>query len=311
MKFSLDGFVKKIDMEELNLCGVSVMQHGQKLDEYRWEGDSPHRMYSLSKSFTSTAVGMAIDEGYFKLTDCVVNLLSEFLPDKVSDNMSKLTVRDLLMMASGHSVPYLLIYQRDNVIGEDWVKYFLRQPFDLKPGTKFVYDTGCTYLLGTIVQKVTGEKLVDFLTPRLFHKFNIERPIWLECPNGRNIAGDGLFLKTNDLLKFGQLFLQRGFWRGEKLISESWIKEATAKQIDSCEAGIDDPQCKPDWFCGYGYQFWMCTTGAYRADGKDCQMCIIDEKRDAVVAITANEDRSQQVLNVVWQEINPLLDEAY
>lgn len=308
MKFSLNAFIKRVNQEKLQLCGAAVMQHGNFLGEYRWEGDSPHRLYSLSKCFTSTAVGMAADEGYLKLTDKVVDYFPEMLPHTISGNLRELTLRDLLIMASGHTRPYLLIHQRDKIIGRDWVEYFLSQPFEIKPGSRFVYDTGCTYVAGAMLQKASGKKLIDFLEPRLFHKFEIDRPAWLECPQGRNIAGDGLFLRTKDLLKFGQLYLQKGIWHGERLLSEQWIKEAVRFQIQS-----QDPEgkVKPDWERGYGYQFWLCQTGAYRGDGKDSQFCIIDEKLDAVVAITANENRSQHILNAVWETLNPELERAY
>lgn len=307
----LQEFIERIDKEKLKLAGIAVSQHGKCLGEHRWSADSPHRLYSLSKSFTSTAVGMAIDEGYLKLTDRPIDIFAELLPDYVDEKLEKLTLRDLLMMASGHDEPYLLLPQRDKVIEPDWVKYFLTKPFKLLPGTKFVYDTGCTYVAGAMVQQVTGKKLVDFLMLRLFDKFGINHPAWLECPKGRNVAGDGLYLRTKELLKFGQLYLQKGIWLGERLISEDWIKEATKVQIASSQPGGDTQGSMPDWGCGYGYQFWMCQTGAIRADGKDSQFCIIDEKLDAVIAITADEERSQEILTAVWEEIYPRLEYIY
>ncbi|UWP58226.1 serine hydrolase domain-containing protein [Ruminococcus gauvreauii] len=308
----LKQFIERIDKAMLNLAGIAVSQHGKCIDEHRWTADSPHRLYSLSKSFTSTAVGMAIDEGYLRLTDKPVDIFAELLPEQVDDKLENVTLRDLLMMASGHDKPYLLIHQRDKVMEPDWVKYFLNQPMDLQPGTKFVYDTGCTYVAGAMVQKVTRKKIVDFLMPRLFDKFEIDRPAWLECPKGRNIAGDGLFLRTKELLKFGQLYLQKGIWLGERLISADWINEATKVQIVPSQTEADsDREAMPDWGCGYGYQFWMCQTGAVRADGKDSQFCIIDEKLDAVIAITADEERSQEILTAVWEEIYPRLKYTY
>lgn len=308
----LKEFIERVDKKKLNLAGVVVSQHGKCLEEYRWTADSPHRLYSLSKSFTSTAVGMAIDEGYLKLTDRPIDFFSELLPDQVDEELEHLTLRDLLIMASGHDKPYLLLPQRDKVMESDWVRYFLTRPFKLRPGTKFVYDTGCTYVAGAMVQKAARKKLVDFLFPRLFNKFEIDYPAWLECPKGRNIAGDGLFLRTKELLKFGQLYLQKGIWFGERLISENWIQEATKVQIESNQPDVDDSQeVALDWACGYGYQFWMCQTGAVRADGKDSQFCIIDEKLDAVIAITADEERSQEILTAVWEEIYPRLEYTY
>ena len=298
-------FITRIENENLHLAGIAVQQHGKFLGEHRWLADVPHLLFSLSKSFTSSAVGMAVDEGLLHLSD----RLSDFFPDLVETlpdpTLRNMTLRDILIMSSGHDRAYLSVDQREYIMDPDWPHFFLSQPIPYQPGTYFYYDTGCTYAAGAMVSKVSGQKLVDFLMPRLFTPFGIERPVWEECPMGRNIGGSGLYLRTKDLLKFGQMYLQKGIWEGKQLLSEQWIKEATNFQIPSHDCGSTLPH--PDWECGYGYQFWLNRNGTYRADGMNSQFCIIDEELDAVIAVTANEPKSQDVLNAIWDTVRPKL----
>lgn len=302
----LADFTARIEREGLTLHGVAVQQHGKLLAEHRWIADTPHILHSLSKSFTSTAVGMAIAEGKMTLEDKVIDYFPALLPQEVSPELETLTVRHLLTMSPGRDKPCMMNDQRPHILEPDWVKYYLSQPFDRMPGERFSYDTGCTYVVGAIVQQATGEKLIDYLMPRLFTPLHIYRPMWDECPMGRNVAGAGLFLRTKELLPFGQLYLQKGVYEGWRLVSESWVQEATSLQIET--AGWAD---SPDAQAGYGYQFWRCQNGAYRADGAHSQFCIVLEKLDAVVAVTAEEYNSQAVLDAVWEEICPKLEQTF
>lgn len=302
----LADFVTRIGREGLTLHGVAVQQHGRLLAAHRWIADTPHVLHSLSKSFTATAVGMAIAEGRMGLHDRVVDYFPALLPKTVSPELEALTVRHLLTMAPGRDEPCMMNEQRPHILEPDWVKYYLSRPFDRMPGQRFSYDTGCTYVLGAIVQQVTGEKLIDYLMPRLFTPLHIYRPMWDECPLGRNVAGAGLFLRTKELLPFGQLYLQKGVYEGQRLVSEEWVREATSLQIENVGRAEG-----PDGQAGYGYQFWLCHNGAYRAAGAHSQFCIVLEALDAVVAINALEDNSQAVQNAVWEEILPKLEQVF
>lgn len=156
-------------------------------------------------------------------------------------------------------------------------------------------------MLSAIVQKVTGEKVVEYLKPRLFEPLGIADPRWDESPEGISLGGYGLFLRTEDIAKFGQLYLQKGQWQGKQLLPTAWINEATSKQVSN---GSDPTK---DWNQGYGYQFWRCRHDAYRGDGKDGQFCIVLPELDAVIAITANTANMQAELNVVWDKLLPAL----
>ena len=173
------------------------------------------------------------------------------------------------------------------------------QPVPHKPGTHFKYNTPATYLQSAIVQKVTGQTVLDFLKPRLFEPLGIDSPKWDTSPEGISLGGYGLYLRTEDIAKFGQLYLQKGQWQGKQLVPAEWIEQATSKQVSN---GSDPNR---DWDQGYGFQFWRCRHDAFRGDGKDGQFCLVLPKLDAVIAITANTGDMQAELNVVWDKLLP------
>ncbi|MGZ0174853.1 MAG: serine hydrolase domain-containing protein, partial [Planctomycetales bacterium] len=172
----------------------------------------------------------------------------EDAPDEPSENLKAMRVRDLLTMSTGHAAePW---WSGDEV----WTKRFLAEPVVHEPGSTFRYNTPATYMQSAIVQKVTGQPVVDYLTPRLFEPLGIEKPTWDKSPQGISIGGYGLYLRTEDIAKFGQLSLQKGEWNGKQLIPANWISQATSKQVDNDKASSAG---NPDWRQGYGFQFWQ------------------------------------------------------
>ncbi len=188
--------------------------------------------------------------------------------------------------------------------GKTWVETFLALPVTYEPGTHFLYNTGASYMLSAIIQKVTGETLLDYLRPRLLEPLGIEGAVWEVSPQGINTGGYGLSIKTNDIAKFGQLYLQKGLWNGSRILSESWIESATSRQISNGGSAISD------WEQGYGYQFWRCRHNAYRGDGAFGQYCIVMPEQDAVLAITSGVPDMQAVLNLVWDHLLPAMGES-
>ncbi|MFK7691511.1 serine hydrolase domain-containing protein [Paenibacillus sp. HJGM_3] len=293
-------FLKAVNSAELGLHSFMLLRHGQVVAEGWWSPygpERPHMMFSLSKSFTSTAVGLAAAEGLLSVDDPVVS----FFPDKVVRNDAKLQamrVRHLLSMGSGHGAESLVGDGRGKT--DDWVQHILDQPVVYEPGTRFVYNSGATYMLSAIVQRVTGQTVHEYLMPRLFQPLGIEGSAWETCPRGISTGGWGLWLKTEDIAKFGQLYLQRGIWKGERLIPGTWIEQATSAQIANSSVN-------PDWSQGYGYQFWRCLHGAYRGDGAFGQFCVVLPEQDAVVAITAGSRQLQGILDQVWAHLLPAM----
>ena len=276
-----------------------LVRHGKVVAEGWWApeaADKPHILWSLSKSFTSTAVGLAVAEGKLDIDDKVLSFFPEDAPVEPSEKLKAMRVRDLLTMSTGHAAePW---WSGDEV----WTKRFFAEPVVHEPGSTFRYNTPATYMQSAIVQKVTGQTIVDYLTPRLFEPLGIQKPTWDKSPQGISIGGYGLYLKTEDIAKFGQLYLQKGTWNGKQLIPAEWVAQATGKQVENDKAPSAG---NPDWRQGYGFQFWQCRHGAFRGDGKDGQFCIVLPKQDAVIAITAKTGNMQKQLDFVWEHLLP------
>lgn len=315
LKKAFMNYIKATQEKKVNLHSVMILQHGKVLAE-KWMGEGepnkPHILNSVSKTFTSTAVGMAINEGYFTLDTPVISFFPDDLPDTPSENLKQMTIRHLLTMTCGHDTePARSIRsQKDN-----WVREFLAHPVTHKPGTFFCYNSIGTYMLSAIVQKATGMKLTDYLMPRLFEPLGIDKPHWDECPKGICTGGWGLYLKTEDLAKMGQLLLQKGKWEGKQIIPQQWVEEASKKQVSCTPAGIRPEQLKErgltpdksDWVLGYGYQIWRCRHNAFRADGAGGQYIVVLPDLDAVVVNTAQLNDMQAELNLIWDFLLPAL----
>lgn len=287
-------FLRAADEKVNSMHSVMILRHGKVIAEAWWapeDATKPHVLWSLSKSFTSTAVGLAVEEGKLSIEDRVVGFFPDDLPAEPSENLRKMQVKDLLTMSTGHA-------DEPNVRqSQDWIKSFLAHPLPHPPGTFFRYNTPATFMQSAIVQKVTGKTVVDYLQSRLFDPLGIQPPRWDTNPQGISLGGYGLFLKTEDIAKFGQLYLQNGKWEGKQLIPATWVQQATSKQVSNG----DNPSS--DWNQGYGFQFWRCRHNAFRGDGKDGQFCVVLPDQDAVVVMTANTTNMQAQLSLVWDHL--------
>ncbi len=273
-----------------------LVRHGRVIAEGWWKpeaAEKPHVMHSLSKSFTSTAVGLAVAEGKLSVDDLVLKFFPESAPAEPAEKLKAMRVRDLLTMTSGHETE---VKYSTNA---PWVETFLAHPVPHKPGTHFRYNTPGSYMLSAIVQKVTGQTVLEYLRPRLFEPLGIENPEWGSSPQGVSFGGWGLKIRTEDIAKFGQLYLQKGKWNSRQIVPQDWVELATTKQVSN---GSDPTK---DWDQGYGFQFWRCRHNAFRGDGANGQFCIVLPDQDAVVAITADTRDMQAELNVVWDKLLP------
>jgi len=282
---------------------VMLRRHGKIVAEGWWapyNPESPHLLWSLSKSFTATAIGLAQDEGLLSIDDLVISFFPEDVPEEPSENLKAMRISDLLRMNTGQvQQPSFRNMQSDN-----WVQAFLAHPVDFKPGTHFQYNSMATYMCSAILQKVSGTTTLDFLTPRLFEPLGITNPTWETDPKGINVGGWGLSVRTEDISKLGQLYLQKGRWEGKQLLSEAWVEAATGKQTSNGS----NPES--DWDQGYGYQFWQCRHNAYRGDGAFGQYCLVMPEQDVVLAITSGSDDMPGILNVVWEKLLPAMQEG-
>lgn len=294
------NFVEAADKNVDTMHSFMVVRHGYVIAEGWWKpesADKPHVLNSVSKSFNSTAVGLAIEAGKLNLDDHVLGFFPADAPVDPSENLKAMTVRDLLTMSGGHGT-------EPKAVGEGpSVKQFLAHPVPYKPGTHFLYNTMGAYVLSAIVTKVTGQTVLDYLKPRLFEPLGIENPRWDSSPEGNSLGGYGLYLRTEDIAKFGQLYLQKGKWNGKQLIPQKWIEQATSKQISNEDES--HAQIGPDWQLGYGFQFWRCRHNAFRADGAAGQFIVVMPDQDAVVVITADTGNMQGELDAIWGNLLP------
>jgi CubicO group peptidase (beta-lactamase class C family) len=280
-----------------------LMRHGKVAAKGWWDPynpESPHMLFSLSKSFTSTAIGIAQSEGLLSINDKVISFFPGDVPANPSANLQSMRIRDLLRMNTGHEEDATGRMRMDTV---SWVKAFLSLDVEHKPGTRFVYNSAATFMLSAIIQKVSGKTLLEYLTPRLFEPLGIEHPTWETAPGGINTGGWGLKIRTQDIANFGQLYLQKGNWQGKQLVPAEWVEEAT--KLQTCNGSDPDS----DWDQGYGYQFWRCRHNLYRGDGAFGQYCIVFPEQDAVLAITSGTTDMGAIMNIVWDKLLPAMKE--
>lgn len=287
---------------------LMVLRNGKVIAEGWWKPFEPellHTMYSVSKSFTATAIGFAVSEGKVGPDDPVISFFPEDTPVNPSENLKKLRVRDLLTMSAGNDREPLYMLNEDN-----WVNAFLRSSYTYEPGSRFMYNSPATYMLSAILQKVTGEKVINYLTPRLFRPLGITGMDWEVDPRGVNTGGWGLRLKTEDMARFGQLFLQKGKWNGRQVLPAEWVAQASAAQIFQPEGASQELLKNSDWYQGYGFQMWRGRHSTYRADGAYGQNIIVLPEKDAVIITTGESTDLQGLLNLVWDKLLPAFKES-
>ena len=302
---AIQKFIESYKKEKHELHSVMIIRHGKVISEAWWSPYGPelkHSMYSVSKSWTSTAVGFAVSENKLQLSHKVLSFFPEHADLSTNSFLKDLTVKDLLTMSVGHKVEPL---RSVIVMQPDWIRGFLKTPIEYAPGTKFLYNTLATYMLSAIVQKVTGQSLINYLEPRLFKPLGISGVDWEYDSKGINTGGWGIRVKTEDMAKLGLTYLNGGKYNGKQVISKAWVSEATQKQIDQNPEASQAKKDSSDWLQGYGYQFWRCRNGAFRADGAYGQYIVMMPEQDAVVVITSESMDLQDDLNMIWQHLLP------
>lgn len=246
-----------------------------------------HITHSMCKSITGMAIGMLIEEEKLKLDENIYDIFPDHINAFSKIFRPVITVENLLTMTSG-----ITFNESGIVSGNDWLGSFLNASVNGKPGTEFQYNSLNTYVLSAIVTKRTGETLTEYLTPRLFGPLGITKYYWETCPKGITKGGWGLFLCAEDMAKLGQLYLQRGKWNGQQLVSEYWIEISTARHLKT----------QNDTY-GYGYQLWMeQRPGSFEYNGMLGQNVIIYPDMDMVLVTNAgNKEMFQDciMLNII------------
>jgi CubicO group peptidase (beta-lactamase class C family) len=298
------AFITTLDADESKYSVHSFMlvRHGKVVAEGWWQphsAEESHVLHSLSKSFTSTAVGLAVAEGRLSIDDPVLKFFPNEAPPSPSGNLRAMRVRDLLTMTCGHET-------EPNFSGSSgWVRTFLAHPVPHPPGTHFLYNSAGVYVLSAIVQKVTGQTVLDYLRPRIFEPLGIDNPVWDASPEGITMGSTGLRLRTEEIAEFGQLYLQKGRWNGAQLIPAAWVEAATAKEVPNDEG--TGARHVPNSRQGYGFNFWMTTHDGYRAAGAGGNYSLVFPPLDLVVVTTADTRAMDALLTLIVDRLLPAI----
>lgn len=297
---SIQKLLDRLESGFTEMHGIQIMRHGKICAEGWWSPYAPgirHNLMSLTKTYAATAIGIAYTEKLLKLTDRIIDIFPEKSPVHPDNLLAGLTVRNVLCMSCGmESVPSPTI---------DWIKEFIATPVKYAPGTRFMYNSIGSSLLGAIIKKLTGLGLCEYLKPRLFDKIGIDSTNlrWAKMPDGIEAGGAGLSATTEDNLRLMKLYADGGVFEGERILSYEYMKCAITKQIDTSSEAIKCPFAK-DNFNGYGFQIWMCQPeGVYRADGAMGQYAIVCPKQDMIISITETgkgTEGPQKTLDALW-----------
>lgn len=293
----LTDFRLSVLEKNLGVYGIHVYQDGKTLAEHRFRSDDKVNLYSASKTFASVGVGIAEDEGLFKLSDSVLDFFPEF-KDVASPGTEKMTIEHLLQMSSGHMFDGFSLYKSDDV-----AELFFGMEMKATAGSSFFYENLCTYMLGRVVEKASGQVMLSYLKPRLFAKLGISNPQWHTCPNGHTLCATSLYLTTEELSRIGITLLHHGVYQDREIVSADYVRRMHSQVVDT--SSQEDEEATG----GYGYQVWKCTPpNSYRADGMYGQMSVVLMDYNSVITVTAhNETNHMDILRAVWQDILPNL----
>ena len=299
----LNDLISSAKNQNLHVLNVIIRKDGKIIAKYDFEEEKPTLLYSVSKTFTSMAVGIAINEGYFKINDSVIDFFPNIPQKLLSEYLKKMTIHDLLCMGTGHAECPVLKADWSN--GKEWdiSQLFFEEPIVFEPGTHFTYDNSATYMLSKIIGITTGANLVEYLDEKIFQPLDIPKPKWDTCPRGIPQGFSGLHLTADQLSKFGQLILDNGTWKGKQLIPFNYIEQATAVQIKTND--FNPFFATEDHHKGYGYQIWMNSyPNSYRMDGSYGQYVVMLPDKNAVVTYISNEPQNMTgVLELTWHTL--------
>ena len=306
---AVTALLDRLEADSVECHSMMVVRRGHVVAEGWWapySADRPHLLYSLTKSFTAIAVGLAVGDGLLALDDRVVDVLPDHVPADVTEQGRRLTVHHLLSMTTGHAGDSLA--EAWELQPEDLTKGFLRVPFPRPEGTGHAYDNATTYVLARMVERVTGRGLPELLDERLFAPMGIDHAEWDRVGDGGAFGFHGLHLTTEAVASFGELLLRGGRWGDRRLVPREWVDLATRRHVDTHQ--VEGWSDNPDTRCGYGYQFWMSRRG-YRGEGSFGQVCAVVPSHDLVVVMTSALDRGgEALLEPVWECLLPGLDHA-
>ncbi|HHT97743.1 MAG TPA: serine hydrolase [Clostridiales bacterium] len=288
----------RANKKDLTIYNIVVMQKGEIVAEHNWIEPKKQCQYSITKSITSIAAGMAIDDGILSLEDNVADSFKDF-KDINLEPYKKIKVKHLLSMSIGQENTALMVDERDKTDPKRWLNYSFNQKIICEPGSRFQYTNTAPYILGIMISKKAKMSLREYLNSRLFIPLDIINPPWEVDGYGNQFGASGIELTTKELARFGQMLLQKGEYKGKRIVSSKWVEEISKPQIETGDKGDD--------YSHYGYYFWRSSYNSYRADGKLGQLCIVIDDKDTVIAVNSNEESYHLILKNIWEYIYPKL----
>ena len=310
--FTLEPLIQAAADRQIRLHAVMVVKDDELLGAHRFSDERFYNVYSVTKSFTATAIGMGIDEGLLSLSDRPVDVFADLLPDTADPRWEKVTLRNLLTMTTGHQGAYLMAADRkflrgetadkvDDAVRKEWLLYVFSRPMEIEPGTEFHYGNLGPYVAGRMLERAAGASLRDYLYERLWRPMGTKLPQWETDVSGHTFPASGLYLDIEDMTKFGLFCLHGERYDGMQLVSGEWIELAASRQVD-CHPISRNPAAE-DEKSGYGFSFWMNSRDGYRAYGRESQFVLVLPKKNAVVSIQADHSNVQQVMDLFWEYI--------
>lgn len=292
---AIANFLQECDKAHYKLRTLHIIRHGKAVVEaarYPFRASDKRLVYSVSKTFTSTAIGFAVQEGLVNVNDQLLDYFPECKDLDMDPRAREITLRDVLTMSTGHERD--TVGDMCNSEGTPWPEIFFTRKMAYAPGEHFVYNSGGTYMLSEVISRTTGKSLFQWLQEKLFEPLGITDVSW--DVNGKvNTGAWGLLIAPRDLCKVGVLYLNKGLWNGQRLLSEEWIDEATAPHVPTLGQGC------AGWGQRYGYQIWENSSGSYRADGAFGQYIMVFPQKDMVIVTTAEEIDGTRVFPLVEQ----------
>jgi len=302
-KLDLSAFERAVAADSRdNIRGYIITQHNTVLHEHFWQpynAENKVYLYSLTKPFTMTAIGLLADAGKLSVDDRVKDYFPECdIPQKLHD----MTIHHLLTMNTGEPDPGI---SEDAITRDDWAQHFFDGDFAHEPGSYFRYNSGASHVLSLIVSKVAGENVLSFLRSRLFAPLGFDEIYWTEDYHGNTVGGWGISIRLEDVNKLGLLYLNGGTYNGKRILSQAWTAAAAANH---CQSSEFDP--RPDWAAGYGYQLWRGQHNTYRGDGAFGQYNVILPQYKAVITLSGETHDMQHTLSLIYQHLLPVLDDS-
>jgi len=300
-KDAIQAMVHRLEADKIPLHSLAISRYGHLVftkDFQPYDSKDLHRMYSVTKSLTSLAIGQLAHEGLLSLDDPIMDYFQDLLPEKVHPFLAEMTIRHMLVMKTCYKSTTYKINPSTN-----WVSSFFTTVPDHRPGTEFNYDTSASHTLGALVERLTGKNILDYLRPICLNPIGFSQDAYiLKDPFGASLSGSGLMARPSDLMALGQLLLNEGIHENQQRLSKSYLKEATSFQSDTSIKGTFQETQK-----GYGYQFWCNREGGFNCFGMEGQWIICLPKYQMVIVTTGGikgaAAKNQAIHDALYEEV--------